>query len=114
MVKNAFYNIPSTMILSLLVYICCSCHFSCLLQIVIRIIYSVRKQNFGDFRTCDALCDLVPFVQFKKREKHLWRSVNFSKVARFTEINTPPWMFFTFFKLYRWYQIAQRITYTKG
>ena len=23
----------------------------------------------------------VPFVQFKKREKHPWRSVNFSKVA---------------------------------
>ena len=25
--------------------------------------------------------DLVPFVQFKKREKHSWRSVNFSRVA---------------------------------
>ena len=30
---------------------------------------------------CDALCDLVPFAQFKKREKHLWRSVAFRKVA---------------------------------
>ena len=30
---------------------------------------------------CDALRDLVPFVQFKKREKHPWRSVNFSKDA---------------------------------
>ena len=30
---------------------------------------------------CDALRDLVPFVQFKKREKHPRRSVNFSKVA---------------------------------
>ena len=28
-----------------------------------------------------ALRDLVPFVQFKKRVKHPWRSVNFSKVA---------------------------------
>ena len=27
--------------------------------------------------------DLVPFIQFKKHEKHLWRSVNFSKVACF-------------------------------
>ena len=26
---------------------------------------------------CGALRDLVPFVQFKKREKHPWRSVNF-------------------------------------
>ena len=33
---------------------------------------------------CDALCDLVPFVQFKKREKHPWRSVNFNKVAGFS------------------------------
>ena len=32
---------------------------------------------------CDALRDLVPFVQFKKLEKHQWRSVPFSKVAGF-------------------------------
>ena len=30
---------------------------------------------------CGALRNLVPFVQFKKREKHPWRSVNFSKVT---------------------------------
>ena len=33
---------------------------------------------------CDALRDLVPSVQFKKREKHPWRCVNFSKVASFS------------------------------
>ena len=32
------------------------------------------------------------------------------KLQAFTKINTPPWVFFTFFKLYKWYQIAQRIT----
>ena len=32
---------------------------------------------------CDALRDLVLFVQFKKREKHPWMSVTFSKVAGF-------------------------------
>ena len=31
----------------------------------------------------DALRDLVPFAQFKKRENHPWRSVNFNKVAGF-------------------------------
>ena len=31
--------------------------------------------------TSGALRDLVPFLQFKKREKHPWGSVNFSKVA---------------------------------
>ena len=34
------------------------------------------------------------------------RSVNFSKVAGFT----PPWVFFTFLKLYKCNQIAQRTT----
>ena len=30
---------------------------------------------------CDVLRDLVSFVQFKKREKHPWRSATFCKVA---------------------------------
>ena len=33
---------------------------------------------------CDALRHLVPFVQFKKRERHPWRTVNFSKVAGYS------------------------------
>ena len=35
--------------------------------------------------------DLVPFAKFKKREKHPWRCVTFSK------IETPSWVFFTVF-----------------
>ena len=38
---------------------------------------------------CDALCNLVPFAQFKKRERHPWRS-------NFTKSNTPPWVFSRF------------------
>ena len=30
---------------------------------------------------CDVFRDLVPLEQFKKREKHPWSSVTFSKVA---------------------------------
>ena len=30
--------------------------------------------------------------------------------AHFTKCNTPLWVFFTFLKLYKWCQIAQRIT----
>ena len=48
------------------------------------------------FEICSALRDLVPFVQFKKRQKHPYRTVNFSKIAGFS----------TKFQ----YQIAQRIT----
>ena len=33
----------------------------------------------------DGLRDLVLFIQFKKREKHSWRSVAFSKVAGFSQ-----------------------------
>ena len=29
---------------------------------------------------CDALSDLVPFLQFKKREKHPWKSVTLLKL----------------------------------
>ena len=33
--------------------------------------------------------------------------------AYFTKSNTPSWVFLTFFKLYKWYQIVQRITYNE-
>ena len=54
-----------------------------------------------DKRICGTLRDLVPFVQFTKREN----------THGGVRTNTPPWLFFTFFKLYKWYQIAQRVTY---
>ena len=31
-----------------------------------------------------------------------------AEACNFTKINTPPWVFFTFLNLYKWYQIAQR------
>ena len=59
---------------------------------------------------------LVPFVQFKKHEKHPWMNVTFSKVAEFAsnfnKSTTPPYVFFAFFNLNKWYQIAQRIATT--
>ena len=54
-------------------------------------------------KICDVLRNLVPFVQFKKRKKHPWRSVvTFSLLlaCNLTKSSTPPWAFFTFFKLY--------------
>ena len=50
--------------------------------------------------TSDVLRDLLPILQFKKREKHPLRSITFSKVAGYKS-NTPPWLLFTFFKLYK-------------
>ena len=62
----------------------------------------------------DALQDLIPFVKFKKLEKHLWKSVTFSKIAgeSLAKIITLPWMFFMFFKLCKCYEIAQSFLYT--
>ena len=42
--------------------------------------------------------NLVPFVQFKKREKHPWMSFIFSRTEayNFIESKTPPWVFFKF------------------
>ena len=53
----------------------------------------------------DALRDLLPFIQFNKREKHL-------ENCYFEESNTSPWVFFMFFKLHKWYQITQSVSYT--
>ena len=64
----------------------------------------------------DPLRDFLPFVQFKKREKKprkgvlLW--VNLQGLAcNFTKSKTPTWGFYTFFTLYKWYQIKLRIMY---
>ena len=63
------------------------------------------------FKISDALCDFVSFVPFKKHEKHPWRSVTFSKSYNVTKSNTPPRVFFTFLKLYKWYQIANFVLF---
>ena len=53
---------------------------------------------------CDVLPELVPCVQFKNVE-------NTHAGMLFTKSNTPARVFFMFFKLYKWYQIAQSISY---
>ena len=60
-----------------------------------------NRKAFGLTQLCDALRNLVPFVKFKKREKHPWRSVTFSfnLPATFLKGNNPPWAFFTVLEL---------------
>ena len=36
---------------------------------------------------CDALRDLLPFVQFKKREKHPWRSAKPATLLKVTTLH---------------------------
>ena len=39
------------------------------------------------FKICVALRDLVPFLQFKKREKPSWRSVTFVTLLKVTPLH---------------------------
>ena len=80
------------------------------LEIAFRKHQNEKNNEENNYCICGALRDLLPFVQFKKREKHPQRSANF-RACNFSKINTPPWVFFMFYKLYKWYQIAQRTTY---
>ena len=66
-------------------------------------------------RKKDALCDLVAFAQFKKRENTYGGVLLLVKLqtsaCNFTKSNILPWVFFTSFKLNKWYQFAQSILY---
>ena len=43
--------------------------------------------------------------------KNVKNSLRGPKACNFTKSNIDPWVFFIFFKLHKWYQIAQRISY---
>ena len=66
---------------------------------------------------CGVLRNLVSFVQFKKHEIIHGGVLLLVKMqastCNFTKSNTPPWVFLTFFKLYKWYQIAQSVSYSQ-
>ena len=55
--------------------------------------------------------NLVTFVQIKKREKNTHEGM----LLLLRLSSTPPWAFFMFYKLYKWYQIqTQRIIFIVG
>ena len=53
---------------------------------VVKVIHLLFRQETPVFVPiiCDALRDLVLFLQFKNPKKHPWRSVNFGKVVGFS------------------------------
>ena len=55
---------------------------------------------------------LYNFINVKNTHGGVILSVKLqTEACNFTKSITPPWVFFTFFKLYKWCQIAQSITY---
>ena len=61
---------------------------------------------------CDALRDSVPFAQKSTHGRVLLLVKLQAKVCNFTKSNILPWVFFMLFKLCKWCQIAESISYT--
>ena len=63
------------------------------------------QRKLKQAKICGALRELVPFVQFKN-VKNTYGGVLIlvkllASACNFAKINTPPWVLFTFFKLYK-------------
>ena len=53
-------------------------HFLHVIRVCMYLIFN--RVNYQGI-ICDVLGDTIPFAQFKKLERHTWRSVGFSKVV---------------------------------
>ena len=62
-------------------------------------------------QTCDALRDFYNLKNVKNTHGEVLLLVKLqAKTFNFTKSNIPPWVFFTFFKLYKFYQNAQSVS----
>ena len=77
-------------------------------QVLHEKLWNSAKCFINDFCYMRHLARFGTVCTILKREKHPWGSVSFSKVeaCNSTKSNTPRF-FFTFFKLYKWYQFAE-------
>ena len=57
---------------------------------------------------CDVvtLGDVLDIIKYLMKKHNITYQMLISYRTYFTKINTPPWVFFTYFKLCKWYQIA--------
>ena len=67
-------------------------------------------QSVTDVMCCAVWYHLYNFKKVKNTHGGVLLFVKLK--VNFTKSNTPPWVFFTFFKLYNWCQIAQSISYS--
>ena len=51
---------------------------------IVFTLWKIEKQYVYHEGKCDVSHDLVPFVQYKKREKHPWRSALLAKLQTFS------------------------------
>ena len=89
----------------MIVYICLCIFYDRVLILWTQLGNNVWTQFEFDGVVCWAkLCSIV-FTAFAVY------MMRWLKPGNFTKINTPPWVFFTFCKLYKWYRMAQSVTY---
>ena len=74
-----------------------------------RIISTDTGMKFGIDKCMILLIRRGEMIMSRFQMGNTW--FEYIKACDFTRSNTPPWVFFTFLKLYKWYQIAPRITY---
>ena len=79
------------------------------------LVFTIKPWSCNEF-TYEALCVIWYHLYNLKSLKNTHGGVFFvvklqALAYNLTKNNTPPWEFFTFFNLYKWYQIAQSITY---
>ena len=80
---------------------------SCKKKILFKLLSIVDKTKLHVI-FCTIWYHLYNFKNLEKTDGRVLLLVKLL-VFNFTKSSTPPSMFFTFFKLYKWYQIAQRI-----
>ena len=77
-------------------------------DIALQEIGQLWGKNFKIVMLCAIQYHVHNLKNLKKTHERVLLSVKMQAKARnFAKSNTPPWVFFTFFKLYEWYQIAQ-------
>ena len=67
-----------------------------LILTIINEVQDTKTTHYDVFKDCHPLSDLIPFVQFKKRENILGRVLLLVKLqvkaCNFTKSNIPPWV----------------------
>ena len=86
--------------------------------VLVLMVWKIKRKprKCGEFQVLQLLLSLTLRISLERHAtdirlltglllSHFWLLA-----CNFTKSNTPPWMFFTFFKLCKWFQITQRIT----
>ena len=83
--QNSFRHLRWSFFVKIVNYFCQKLHLICIAFDCGVVTLITFFETWGSI--FDALGDLVPFVQFKKREKHPWLSDPFRKVATLIKVS---------------------------